>query len=82
MLERQDTGEVYINEQPTSGCSSDTERTRIRRNDIGFIYQAHHLLPEFSAIENVMLPQMVRGLSKNPRRAPPICWPISVSRNG
>ncbi len=42
----------------------DSDRTRIRRNEIGFIYQSHHLLPEFSAIENVMLPQMIRGLSK------------------
>src|SRR5262249_37055966 len=40
------------------------QRTQIRRNEIGFIYQAHHLLPEFSAVENVMLPQMVRGLPK------------------
>jgi lipoprotein-releasing system ATP-binding protein len=67
LLEHQDGGEVYINEQATSQLS-DTERTRIRRNDIGFIYQAHHLLPEFSAQENVMLPQMVRGLSKREAR--------------
>ena len=64
MLEHQDSGEVYINEMPTSGLS-DAERTRIRRTDIGFIYQAHRLLPEFTAIENVMLPQMIRGLSRN-----------------
>jgi lipoprotein-releasing system ATP-binding protein len=43
---------------------NDMQRTRIRRDDIGFVYQFHHLLPEFSALENVMLPQMVRGLSK------------------
>ena len=67
MLEHQDSGEVYINEQPTSGLS-DAERTHIRRMDIGFIYQAHRLLPEFTAIENVMLPQMVRGLSKREAR--------------
>jgi lipoprotein-releasing system ATP-binding protein len=67
MLEHQDSGEVYINEQPTSGLS-DAERTRIRRTDIGFIYQAHRLLPEFTAIENVMFPQMVRGLSKREAR--------------
>jgi lipoprotein-releasing system ATP-binding protein len=63
LLEQQDAGEVYINEAPTS-LLSDAERTRIRRNDIGFVYQAHHLLPEFSALENVMLPQMLRGLSR------------------
>jgi lipoprotein-releasing system ATP-binding protein len=63
MLERQDTGEVYIGDRATSTLS-DSERTRIRRMDIGFVYQAHHLLPEFSALENVMLPQMIRGLSR------------------
>jgi lipoprotein-releasing system ATP-binding protein len=68
LLEHQDAGEVYIDETPTSTLS-DVERTRIRRNDIGFIYQAHHLLPEFSALENVMLPQMVRGLATREARA-------------
>jgi lipoprotein-releasing system ATP-binding protein len=67
LLEHQDTGEVYIDQQPTSTLS-DGERTRIRRTEVGFIYQAHHLLPEFSALENVMLPQMVRGLSKREAR--------------
>ena len=42
----------------------DAERTRIRRKEIGFVYQSHHLLPEFSALENVLLPQMIRGLSR------------------
>ena len=42
----------------------DKERTAIRRNELGFIYQAHHLLPEFTALENVMLPQMIGGLDK------------------
>ncbi|CAL8981129.1 ATP-binding cassette domain-containing protein [Rhodoplanes serenus] len=64
LLEHQDAGEVYIDDVPTSNLS-DTERTRIRRNEIGFVYQAHHLLGEFTAVENVMLPQMIRGLPKH-----------------
>jgi lipoprotein-releasing system ATP-binding protein len=68
LLERQDSGEVYINEVATS-TMPDVERTRVRRMEIGFIYQAHHLLPEFSALENVMLPQMVRGLRKREAKA-------------
>jgi len=63
LLERQDGGEVYIADLATSELN-DGERTRIRRNDIGFVYQAHHLLPEFTALENVMLPQMLRGLAR------------------
>jgi lipoprotein-releasing system ATP-binding protein len=63
LLERPDGGEVYISTQPTSTLS-EFERTRIRRMEMGFIYQAHHLLPELSAVENVMLPQMIRGLGK------------------
>jgi lipoprotein-releasing system ATP-binding protein len=64
LLEQPDAGEVYIDGEPTTGLS-DIQRTRIRRNDIGFVYQFHHLLPEFSAQENVMLPQMIRGLTRN-----------------
>ncbi len=63
LLEHPDAGEVYINGVATSG-RSDAERTRFRRTEIGFVYQAHHLLPEFSAVENVMLPQMIKGLSR------------------
>ena len=67
LLEQPDAGEVYINSVATSNLA-DLERTRIRRNDIGFVYQFHHLLPEFSAVENVMLPQMIRGLKKSEAR--------------
>ena len=63
LLEHQDAGEVFIAGQGTAGLA-DADRTRIRRTAIGFVYQFHHLLPEFSALENVMLPQMIRGLSK------------------
>jgi lipoprotein-releasing system ATP-binding protein len=62
LLEHPDGGEVYVDGVATSKLS-DVERTRIRRTEMGFVYQAHHLLPEFSALENVMMPQMIRGLS-------------------
>jgi lipoprotein-releasing system ATP-binding protein len=63
LLESPDDGEVYVGGAPTSQLS-DIERTQIRRTDIGFVYQSHRLLPEFSALENVMLPQMIRGLKR------------------
>jgi lipoprotein-releasing system ATP-binding protein len=63
LLEAPDAGEVLINGVPTSTLS-DGEKTALRRTDIGFVYQMHHLLPEFSALENVMLPQMIRGLTR------------------
>jgi lipoprotein-releasing system ATP-binding protein len=63
LLEHPDAGEVYIDGVATSNLS-DIERTRIRRVEMGFVYQAHHLLPEFSALENVVMPQMIRGLSR------------------
>ena len=61
LLERPDSGETLICGAPTSRMN-DGERTRLRRSAIGFIYQFHHLLPEFSALENVALPQMIAGL--------------------
>ncbi|MEW6436947.1 MAG: ABC transporter ATP-binding protein [Pseudomonadota bacterium] len=68
LLERPDAGEVFINGMATSRLSDDA-RTALRRNAIGFVYQFHHLLPEFSAIENVMLPQMIAGLTRQQARA-------------
>jgi lipoprotein-releasing system ATP-binding protein len=68
LLEHPDSGEVYIDGAATSNLS-DMQRTLIRRSDIGFVYQFHHLLPEFSAVENVMLPQMIRGLGRTEARA-------------
>jgi lipoprotein-releasing system ATP-binding protein len=68
LLEPADSGEVYIDTVATSHLT-DIARTRIRRSDIGFVYQFHHLLPEFSAVENVMLPQMIRGLKSAQARA-------------
>lgn len=64
LLEHPDHGDVYIEGRSTA-ILADNERTRIRRNEIGFVYQSHHLLPEFSALENVLLPQMIRGLARS-----------------
>jgi lipoprotein-releasing system ATP-binding protein len=61
LLERPNAGDVVLNSQEC-GQLSDDDRTAIRRNEIGFVYQFHHLLPEFSALENIMMPQLVRGL--------------------
>ena len=63
LLERPDAGEVYLSGRPC-GSLGDRERTARRRNDIGYVYQFHHLLPEFSALENVMIPQMIGGLAR------------------
>ncbi len=67
LLERPDGGSVEVG---GIACStlSDGDRTRIRRDTVGFVYQFHHLLPEFSALENVMLPQLIAGLSKREAR--------------
>jgi lipoprotein-releasing system ATP-binding protein len=64
LLETPDAGEVYVAGTPTSGLS-DADRTQLRRTEIGFVYQSHRLLPEFTALENVMLPQMIRGLKRS-----------------
>jgi lipoprotein-releasing system ATP-binding protein len=67
LLEHPDAGEVYLGER-ACGRLSDSERTRIRRESLGFVYQFHHLLPEFSALENVMLPRMLAGHSRSAAR--------------
>ncbi len=67
LLERPDGGEVIVNGIPC-GTLGDDERTRLRRIHLGFVYQFHHLLPEFSALENVMLPQLIAGLSREMAR--------------
>jgi lipoprotein-releasing system ATP-binding protein len=63
LLERPDGGEVFIAGRP-AGKLSDNERTAIRRVQIGFVYQFHHLLPEFTALENIMMPQLIRGIPR------------------
>ena len=64
LLERPDAGEVRIGGAATSTMSDD-QRTALRRTEIGFVYQFHHLLPEFSALENLVLPQMIAGLPRD-----------------
>jgi len=63
LLEHPDKGDVVISGYAT-GKLSDQERTRLRRLHIGFVYQFHHLLPEFTAQENLMMPQLIRGIPK------------------
>lgn len=62
LLDAADAGHVAIGGTDMTG-KSDAERTRVRRQDVGFVYQFHHLLPEFTALENVMLPQWANGVS-------------------
>ena len=68
LLDTADSGTVTIGGTDMTR-KGDGERTRVRRQDVGFIYQFHHLLPEFSAIENVMLPQWANGISDADARA-------------
>ena len=63
LLEHPKAGEVFILGKPT-GKLGDQERTMLRRLHVGFVYQFHHLLPEFTARENVMMPQLIRGISR------------------
>ncbi len=63
LLEKPDGGDVILDGRG-AGALSDRERTALRRRFLGFVYQYHHLLPEFSALENVMLPQMLNGLGR------------------
>ena len=67
LLERPDGGDVAIDGR-ACGAMSDSERTLVRRKDVGFVYQFHHLMPEFSALENVMIPQMLAGVRKREAR--------------
>jgi lipoprotein-releasing system ATP-binding protein len=67
LLERPDGGAVLIEGRDCGGLS-DEHRTVLRRRALGFVYQFHHLLPEFSALENVMLPQMIAGIARHPAR--------------
>ncbi len=68
LLERPDEGDIIVDGK-SAGAANDRERTALRRRVLGFVYQYHHLLPEFSAIENVMLPQMLNGRSRGQARS-------------
>jgi lipoprotein-releasing system ATP-binding protein len=62
LLDSPDSGQVIIDGRDHTNLS-DAKRTQTRRQDVGFVYQFHHLLPEFTATENLMLPQMANGLN-------------------
>jgi lipoprotein-releasing system ATP-binding protein len=67
LLEHQADGDVVIKGTPTRALNDD-RRTALRRTTMGFVYQYHHLLPEFSALENVIIPQMIAGKSRSEAR--------------
>lgn len=64
LLEQPSSGDVWVGGVDASKAN-DTERTRLRRQYIGYVYQMHHLLPEFSARENIVLPQMIAGVTQS-----------------
>lgn len=64
LLDRPTAGEIFLNDIPAHNAS-DESRTKLRRNHLGFIYQFHFLQPEFSALENVIIPQLIKGVSKD-----------------
>ncbi len=68
LLEAPDAGDVVICGE-SSRVFDDDARTRLRRHNIGFVYQYHHLLPEFSALENILIPQIIAGLNRAQARA-------------
>lgn len=68
LLEAPTSGDVVIDGQFAASMKDD-QRTAIRRETIGFVYQAHHLLPEFTALENVVIPQMIAGVKKKAAEA-------------
>lgn len=63
LLDTPDDGTVSISGEDVTGLS-DRKRTAVRRMDVGFVYQFHHLLPEFSALENIVLPQLANGVAQ------------------
>lgn len=68
LLDTPDTGEIVLQSRPMHDLN-DAERTLARRQEIGFVYQFHHLLPEFTALENIVLPQLANAVSEKQARA-------------
>jgi lipoprotein-releasing system ATP-binding protein len=69
LLERPNGGEITIGETRSAWSLDDNGRTRVRRENIGFVYQFHHLLPEFDAVENVAVPALIAGRAKKEAHA-------------
>ncbi|NQV80086.1 MAG: ABC transporter ATP-binding protein [Alphaproteobacteria bacterium] len=63
LLDTPDSGDIIVGGYTSKGLS-ERERTRLRRDTLGFVYQFHHLLPEFSALENIVLPQLIGGVAR------------------
>jgi len=80
LLETPEVGEVRVKGQETSKLS-DTDMTHLRAKSLGFVYQYHHLLPEFTALENIMIPQMNLGVKREDahRRAKDLLTMVSLS---
>jgi lipoprotein-releasing system ATP-binding protein len=80
LLERPDGGEVRFNGEDCGGFDDD-KRTELRRSKLGFVYQFHHLLPEFSAAENIIVPQMIAGVSRKAahERAMALLTPLGLA---
>jgi len=68
LLDSPNDGDVLVKNEVMNGAS-DSARTQARSQHIGFVYQMHHLLPEFSALENVMLPQLIAGVAESKARS-------------
>ena len=64
LLDKPTSGKIFIAGEDASAGNDDERRTALRRKYLGFVYQFHYLLPEFSALENVVIPQMIAGKSK------------------
>ncbi|MDV7338852.1 ABC transporter ATP-binding protein [Terasakiella sp. A23] len=83
LLEKPDSGQIYLDGNEASALKDDA-KTKLRRHHLGFVYQYHHLLPEFSAVENIVIPQMITGKSRSDARmrANELLDAVSLSKRG